>query len=160
MQAAISIITCRSACDFGEAAWHNLPAFISPTSRPMLRRHLQKIGSILGLLAILMATLAPTASQALNARDRLDAALVDHCSAQADASTSSGASDSHSLAFHWEACGYCGLLAHFPVVPPVPLAFATQAAFAHTAVVHASVSAPSVTPHLSAQPRAPPAAVI
>ncbi|MFL9867471.1 DUF2946 domain-containing protein [Paraburkholderia fungorum] len=129
----------------------------------MLRRHLQKIGSILGLLAILMATLAPTVSQALSAQERLDAALVDHCSAQTDALASSGTHDSldsHSLAFHWEACGYCGLLAHFPVVPPVPLAFATQAAFTHTVVVHTSVSAPSVTPHFYAQPRAPPAAVL
>ncbi|MFM0159461.1 DUF2946 domain-containing protein [Paraburkholderia sediminicola] len=126
----------------------------------MLRRHLQKIGSILGLLAILMATLAPTVSQALSAQERLDAALVDHCSAQADAPAGRATDTSHSLTLHWEACGYCGLLAHFPVVPPVPLAFATQAAFAHTAVVHASVSAPSVPPHLSAQPRAPPAAVL
>lgn len=126
----------------------------------MLRRHLQKIGSILGLLAILMTTLAPTVSQALSAQERFDATLVDHCSAQAETPARSGTSDSHSLAFHWEACGYCGLLAHFPVVPPVPLAFAAQAAFAHTVVVHASVGVPSVTPHLYAQPRAPPATVL
>jgi hypothetical protein len=37
----------------------------------MLRLRLQKIGSLLGLLAILMSTLAPTVSQALAAHDRL-----------------------------------------------------------------------------------------
>jgi hypothetical protein len=126
----------------------------------MLRRHLQKIGSILGLLAILMTTLAPTVSQALSAHDRLDAALSDLCSAQAAPSANGEAGASHSQTLHWEACGYCGLLAHVPVVPPVPVAFATQAAFAHTAVVHASVIGPSVTPVFSAQPRAPPVAVL
>ena len=129
----------------------------------MLRRHLQKIGSILGLLAILMATLAPTVSQALSAHERLDTALAALCSAQSEASTAAtgGESDtSHAPTLHWKACGYCGLLAHCPVVPPVPLAFATHAAFAHAAVVHASVTVPSIPPVLSAQPRAPPVAFL
>lgn len=126
----------------------------------MLRRHLQKIGSILGLLAILMTTLAPTVSQAFSAHDRLDAALSDLCSAQGSFSTDGDAGASHSQTLHWEVCGYCGMLAHFPVVPPVPVAFATQAAFAHAAVVHARVYGPSVTPVCAAPPRAPPVAVL
>ncbi|HZZ12650.1 MAG TPA: DUF2946 domain-containing protein [Paraburkholderia sp.] len=135
----------------------------------MLRRHLRKIGSILGLLAILMATLAPTVSQALSGHDRLDVALADLCSAQngesahgvAAPDAAAGApNSSHTPTLHLEACGYCGLLAHCPVVPPVPLAFATQAAFAYAAVVHASVTRPSIAPVRSAQPRAPPVAVL
>ena len=126
----------------------------------MLRRHLQKIGSILGLLAILMTTLAPTVSQALSAHDRLEAEEAELCSAQATPSANGDIGAAHSQMLHWEACGYCGLLAHFPVVPPVPVAFATQAAFAHAAVIHASVNGPSVTPVFSAQPRAPPVAVL
>jgi hypothetical protein len=42
----------------------------------MFRRRLQKIGSLLGLLAILMSTLAPTVSQALAAHDRVELALA------------------------------------------------------------------------------------
>lgn len=103
----------------------------------MLRRHLQKLGSILGLLAILMATLAPTVSQALSSHDRLDVALAEHCSAQqgigdTDPLNLLNPANPHPLTFHWQACGYCGLLAHFPVLPPAAIVFATPAAFAHT----------------------------
>ena len=121
----------------------------------MLRRPLQKLGSILGLLAILMATLAPTVSQALSAHDRLDAALAEHCSA-VQGVADAGQGDSHPLAFHWQACGYCGLLAHVPVVPPAAFVCAAQAVFSHPAIVHASPSTLSRPPVTSAQPRAPP----
>jgi hypothetical protein len=84
----------------------------------MLRLRLQKIGSLLGLLAILMSTLAPTISQALAAHDRLGQALATYCSA--DPANSQAAHDSkspNSSAFHWQACAYCGMLAHVPVLP-------------------------------------------
>src|ERR1700760_4395320 len=111
----------------------------------MLRRHLQKIGSILGLLAILMATLAPTVTQALSAHDRLNVALAERCSVLQGAADSEHG-PAHPLTFHWQACGYCGLLAHFPVVPPAGVVFATQAAFAHTVLVHASAGTHSLPP--------------
>ena len=58
--------------------------FLSCSTRSMLRLRLQKIGSLLGLLAILMSTLAPTVSQALAAHDRLGQALATYCSADPD----------------------------------------------------------------------------
>lgn len=122
----------------------------------MLRRHLQKIGSILGLLAILMATLAPTVSQALSSHDRLDVALAEHCSA-VQSLVDSDHGTPHPLTLHWQACGYCGLLAHFPIVPPAKLSFATHSMFAHAVVVYASVGIVSLPHVTSAQPRAPPA---
>ncbi len=121
----------------------------------MLRRHLQKIGSILGLLAILMATLAPTVSQALSAHNRLDAALAERCSA-IEGATDVGRAAPQPLIFHWQACGYCSLLAQVPVVPPANFAFATQAPFAHSAIVRVTASTLSIFPVTSAQPRAPP----
>jgi hypothetical protein len=124
--------------------------------RRMLRRHLQKIGSILGLLAILMATLAPTVSQALSSHERLDTALAERCTAAQDV-TDVERSAPHPLVFHWQACGYCGLLAHFPVVPPAGIVFVTQAVFAHAVTVHASANTRSISLVTSAQPRAPPA---
>lgn len=121
----------------------------------MLRRRLQKLGSILGLLAILMATLAPTVSQALSSHDRLDAALAEHCSALQGIGDTDPLNP-HPLTFHWQACGYCGLLAHFPVLPPTAIVFATPAVFAHTVAVHANTSTHLARPVISAQPRAPP----
>jgi hypothetical protein len=122
----------------------------------VLRRHLQKIGSLLGLLAILMATLAPTVSQALSSYERLDAALAERCTATQDA-TDFERSAPHPLTFHWQACGYCGLLAHFPAVPPVNTGFVAQVMFAHAVTVHASVGTWPTASVTSAQPRAPPA---
>ena len=124
----------------------------------MLRLHLQKLGSILGLLAILMAMLAPTVSQALSSHDRLDAALAEHCSALQSVGDTDPLNpvNPHPLTFHWQACGYCGLLAHFPVLPPAAIVFATPAAFAHSVAVQPNTSTHLARPIASAQPRAPP----
>ncbi|QCP48528.1 DUF2946 domain-containing protein [Trinickia violacea] len=124
----------------------------------MFRRRLQKIGSLLGLLAILMSALAPTVSQALASRDPVELALAAYCTAQpaSAADTGDGQSpESHAL-LHWQACAYCGLLAHVSVLPGVPATFtptltATRApVFAQREEVRA---APLFT---AAQPRAPP----
>jgi hypothetical protein len=83
----------------------------------MFHRRLRKIGSLLGLLAILMATLAPSVSQALASHDRLGQALNTYCSADpafTDAGT--GTSSPHSTSLHWQACDYCNLLAHSPLL--------------------------------------------
>ena len=99
---------------------HRGPVHQADTRRSTLRIHRsaevhrqslfhRKIGSILGLLAILMSTLAPTISQALAAHDRLGQALATYCSA--DPANSQAAHDSkspNSSAFHWQACAYCG----------------------------------------------------
>ena len=123
----------------------------------MLRLRLQKIGSLLGLLAILMSTLAPTVSQALAAHDRLGQALGTYCSAEPDNSpVAQNGKSSHSPAFHWQACAYCGMLAHIPVLPGTATVFAATLSVARAPVVamRDAVHIPLI--YTAAQPRAPP----
>jgi hypothetical protein len=123
----------------------------------MLRFRLQKIGSLLGLLAILMSTLAPTVSQALAAHDRLGQALATYCSADpANSQLAHDSKSSHSSAYHWQACAYCGMLAHVPVLPGTAAVFVAElsVARASVAVTHDPVHVPLF--YSAAQPRAPP----
>jgi hypothetical protein len=112
-----SIAVASFACQ-GVIAWHNRSDIIAGTYPPnMFHRRLRKIGSLLGLLAILVATLAPAVSQALASHDRLGQALNTYCSADpafTDAGT--GTSSPHSPPLHWQACAYCSLLAHSPLL--------------------------------------------
>jgi hypothetical protein len=123
----------------------------------MLSRFHQKIGSFLGLLAILMATLAPTVSQALAAsRDANDLTFV-ICSAQAapdDAPNQK--SDTHPAMPDGQACGYCNLLVHMPAVPTVRVAFAVTVWAIQHRVATRFESVSLVPPRTLAQPRAPP----
>jgi Protein of unknown function (DUF2946) len=123
----------------------------------MFRRRLLKIGSILGLLAILMTSIAPTISHALASHDRLGQALSTYCSADpAFSETGNSDSSSHSGALHSQACAYCGLLAHFPLLTGASVAFAAAVSVtsAPLPVVRAAVRA--VPRFIAAQPRAPP----
>ncbi|TKC83194.1 DUF2946 domain-containing protein [Trinickia terrae] len=125
----------------------------------MFRRRLQKIGSLLGLLAILMSTLAPTVSQALAARDRVDIALEAYCTAQpssAESRDNGQASGPHAL-LHWQACAYCGLLAHVPVLPGVYASFAAASMAARAPVFAQRSEVRAASFFTAAQPRAPPA---
>ncbi|WP_371881504.1 DUF2946 domain-containing protein [Caballeronia sp. S22] len=123
----------------------------------MLSRFHRKIGCLLGLLAILMSTLAPTVSHALAAsRDgtALSGAL---CSAQSTPGDPLGSRDvSHSLASHWQACGYCNLLAHMPALPSVQPTFAVTVWAIQHRVATRFESVRRVLPFTAAQPRAPP----
>ncbi|MGF6779384.1 DUF2946 domain-containing protein [Paraburkholderia sp. GAS334] len=126
----------------------------------MLRRRLQKIGSILGLLAILMATLAPTISQALQTNGRVDALLSVYCSAQGASDPADNLTGDHSSPHitlsHLQACGYCNLFAHAPALPSAETVFAgTVWVFQHRSVTRFE-SLRRVAPLTSAQPRAPP----
>jgi hypothetical protein len=126
----------------------------------MLRLRLQKIGSWLGLLAILMSTLAPTVSQALAAHDRLGEALATYCTAEPDnAPSGPSAQDgkhSHSPAFHWQACAYCGMLAHAPVLPGTVPTFAAAILVARAPIVASRDTLHVPLFYTAAQPRAPP----
>ncbi|WP_207005654.1 DUF2946 domain-containing protein [Trinickia mobilis] len=124
----------------------------------MFRRRFQKIGSLLGLLAILMSTFAPTVSQALAARDRVDLALEAYCTAQpASADAGDGQSpESHAL-LHWQACAYCGFFAHVPVLPGVPATFAATLTATRAPVVALHVEVRAAPLFTAALPRAPPA---
>lgn len=123
----------------------------------MLRLRLQKIGSWLGLLAILMSTLAPTVSQALAAHDRLGQALATYCSAEPDNSPAAHDGKSpHSPAFHWQACAYCGMLAHAPVLPGTATVFAAAVSVVRAPIVTTRVAIHVPLVYTAAQPRAPP----
>jgi DUF2946 family protein len=119
----------------------------------MQQRLFQKIGSLLGLFAILMATLAPTISQTLAASRHLDAL----CSAQALPDDGAGSfPGSHTQMSHGDACAYCSLLAHVPVVPSVQIPFSvTIWLIEHRRAVRFD-TVRRVEPLTSSQPRAPP----
>ncbi|ABE30886.1 hypothetical protein DR64_4237 [Paraburkholderia xenovorans LB400] len=153
-----------------------------------MSRFYRKIGSWLGLFAILMATLAPTISHTLAARSDESAMSGEHCDMPSMASTGSmdsmdsmpsmsamqdDAPDASSVASatsgqrgsdhtrhtamsDGDACGYCSLLAHMPVVPSVEALFVvTVRALQHTAATRFE-SVRRVEPLTFAQPRAPP----
>jgi hypothetical protein len=125
----------------------------------MSSRFHRKIGSILGLLAILMATLAPTISQAIAAsRGAYDpaAALCPAQTASPPDTREDDPADAHILASHWHACGYCSLLAHFPVLPASPSTFALTVAAIEQRIATRLKSVALVAPFKTAQPRAPP----
>ena len=84
----------------------------------MLSRFHRKIGSILGLLAILMVTLAPTVSQALAASRGESTVSSAHCSMPSMRDhVPDIRSAPYSLMSDGQACCYCGLLAHMYLRP-------------------------------------------
>ncbi|CAE6751475.1 DUF2946 domain-containing protein [Paraburkholderia aspalathi] len=145
----------------------------------MLSRFHRKIGSWLGLFAILMATLAPTISHSLAARNGGEAGMGgEHCSMPSmasmpdtgamssmpsmpsmhdQASDDSGSKHAqHAAMSDGDACGYCSLLAHMPAVPSVEaLFFVTVRAVQHTVATRFE-RVRRVEPLTFAQPRAPP----
>ncbi|MEX3899829.1 DUF2946 domain-containing protein [Paraburkholderia sp. BR10954] len=151
----------------------------------MLNRRYRKIGSWLGSLAILLATLAPTISQTLSAHRHADAMMGEHCQmasmddmasmpgmrmqddtpelTQAIANPPDNTDDTGNptdkhAQMSGDACGYCSLLAHLPVMPSVGMLFvAAVRARQHTAVTRDN-SVRRVEPLTFAQPRAPPSA--
>ncbi|WP_408176537.1 DUF2946 domain-containing protein [Paraburkholderia dipogonis] len=146
-----------------------------------MSRFYRKIGSWLGLFAILMATLAPTISHTLAARSDESAMSAEHCdmpsmasmgsmdSMQDDTpdatSVTSSAPDpagdkhaDHTAVSDGDLCGYCSLLAHMPAVPSVEALFVvTVRAVQHTVATRFE-SVRRVEPLTFAQPRAPPSA--
>lgn len=121
----------------------------------MLRLRLQKLGSLLGLIAILMSTLAPTISQALAARDRLNSELQVYCTVAGTSSTSAPGDRSHP-ALHLDACAYCGLAAHLLALPSVGPLPAASLPLAQALPVIGASAAPTLVRYRTAQPRAPP----
>ncbi|WP_321784513.1 DUF2946 domain-containing protein [Paraburkholderia sp. J94] len=80
----------------------------------MFRRSI-RVTAWLGILAILLAVLAPLGSQLIE-REQVPTDVL--CSA-ASHDESPGSAASHSgkqLAVHLDACGYCSLLAHSPAL--------------------------------------------
>jgi hypothetical protein len=112
-------------------------------------------GSFLGLLAILMATLAPAISHSLAATHGGESGM--HClmpSMQHNAPDAQ--SHAHALIPDGDACGYCSLLAHMPAVIAPQLVFmqVIQAVLHRSATPYESIRL--VEPLKPGQPRAPP----
>jgi Protein of unknown function (DUF2946) len=120
----------------------------------MLARAHQRLGIWIGLLAILMATLAPSISHLL-AANRLPDAL---CSVRAvnDDGGASHDSPQHSMTGLGDDCGYCSLFAHMPAVPSIEASFiAIVWAIEHRKAISFK-SVRRLEPLASSQPRAPP----
>jgi len=123
----------------------------------MVARFHRKIGSLMGLLAILMAIFAPAVSQTLAANrngSALSAALCSTRSTSADAPANDD--PAHSMASHQHVCGYCNLLAHLPALPGAQPVFAIAASQIRQRIANRFVSARRVPSFAAAQPRAPP----
>jgi hypothetical protein len=127
------------------------------TVAQMLSGFYRKVGALLGLFAILMATLAPTISQAV-AQQRDVSLLTDWvCSAQATPEHQGEAkSGTHALSDHWQACGYCSLLAHIPPAPAVQPTFATTVWAIQHRIATRFEQVRRIAAFTAAQPRAPP----
>jgi Protein of unknown function (DUF2946) len=141
-----------------------------------LSRFYQKIGSWLGLLAILMATLAPTISHSLALHGSGGTAMEgEHCAMPEMASMPSmdsmpamapapdhasgqtaGKSTQHSSMSGDDVCGYCSLLAHMPVVPSIEALFSVAVRALQHTVATRFERVRRVEPLTFAQPRAPP----
>ncbi|PCE30773.1 DUF2946 domain-containing protein [Burkholderia ubonensis] len=117
----------------------------------------RKIGSILGLLAILMATLAPTVSQSLSSERQFVAVSGAFCTVQ-NGSDMAGADHSPlpAKAVHWQACAYCGLLADMPVLLGGTSGFVPTDWAARPTSTPRLQTPRSVFHFGAAQPRAPP----
>jgi hypothetical protein len=123
----------------------------------MFRVRIQKLGSLIGLLAILMAVLAPTISQALASNHRLSDALATYCSVESVGDSSRHDSKAHhSATAHWQACAYCNLLTDLPTLPGGAAPVAVTLSVAQAPVPQAPVEIRAAAVHTAAQPRAPP----
>ncbi|HEX7912379.1 MAG TPA: DUF2946 domain-containing protein [Paraburkholderia sp.] len=116
----------------------------------------RKLGSILGLFAILMATLAPTVSHVLAEHNRLEGLLGTYCSALATPNDGAPEPTDHQPALHLEACAYCGLLAHMPVLPSGKTDLVPATRVTRRAAVPYQPEVRGAFSFTSAQPRAPP----
>ncbi|RQZ27797.1 DUF2946 domain-containing protein [Burkholderia sp. Bp9017] len=123
----------------------------------MLSRRLRKIGSLIGMLAILMTALAPTISQALTTQGRVDALLAGYCTAGPVVGDHRTHAPSKSLQAHLQACGYCNLLAHTPALPAPELTFAAHVRVIQHREATRFESLRRALALTAAQPRAPPA---
>lgn len=121
----------------------------------MRSRLIRMIGSFLGLLAILMVTLAPVVSHVLDTTRNGGGASAMHCampSMQHDHAQTSHAP----LHDAPDACGYCSLFAHMPAVTTPPVLFAQIVEAVLLPRVTRFESVRLVEPLKAGQPRAPP----
>ncbi|MBN3786776.1 DUF2946 domain-containing protein [Burkholderia sp. Ac-20353] len=127
----------------------------------MPSRRRQTIGAFLGMFAILMSMVAPTVSQALHGAHGGVHEHMHHAHHVADITHPAHAqhfahhhgSDPSQLC---DACPYCGLIAHSPVLPGVPVTSHVAPPPARFPMPVAAVAFRPYTVLTPAQPRAPP----
>ncbi|SAK97166.1 MFS transporter [Caballeronia hypogeia] len=121
----------------------------------MSRVRLHRLGSLLGLLAILMLTLASTVSQELASHHPLGDALAMYCSSEGEGASATHDSKSlHSATGHGQVCPYCSLLAHATELPGSAVVFAAPPMAVPTAVAVASTLVHAILPYTGASARA------
>ncbi|SAL22148.1 DUF2946 domain-containing protein [Caballeronia humi] len=113
---------------------------------------IRKIGGIVGLLAILLTTLVPAASQMIE-RGRIESTLASFCSAGVS-SNPKQTPDDH--AAHWQACGYCSFTAHTPFMAPPKHTQRAASIEGSARIATGRVATTPYAPILAAKPRAPP----
>ncbi|SAK63652.1 MFS transporter [Caballeronia temeraria] len=119
----------------------------------MTRNARNRFVAWLGIAAMWLAIVAPVISQTLAARNAADPHAV-LCTV--DASTADAHEGHHDAASHFDACSYCGLLAHNP---PIVTGVAHEAARVERVVrapIYAHVGGFFSKSFNAASPRAPP----
>ncbi|SAK94590.1 hypothetical protein AWB77_05426 [Caballeronia fortuita] len=123
----------------------------------MTRTARNRIVAWLGIAAMWLAIVAPVVSQTLAARDIAGDPQALLCAV--DAAAADAHAGHHDAAKHFDACSYCGLLAHdLPVVMRIAheLTLTERVARASVSVNVVTAAAKSFN---AARPRAPPAFV-
>ncbi|MDR5762068.1 DUF2946 domain-containing protein [Caballeronia sp. LZ035] len=121
----------------------------------MRRRLHQRTGSLLALFAMLLITFAPAISQLLAAHARATDFTAELCSAHATPTDEPHRSDAP-VHLDGQACGYCHVFAHAPVLPTVRLAFSLDIPARQSVAEAPARDTRRATYFSPAQPRAPP----
>jgi hypothetical protein len=116
----------------------------------------QKIGSLLGLFTILLVVFAPLVSQTLRANDPAALALSSLCIASESPFEHQGPDHQPAHGLDDQACAYCGLALHVPILPSVSFAVRLLPAPIAFALPERVAALLPFRPVSSAQPRGPP----
>lgn len=127
-----------------------------------MRRFHFRLGSLLGTLALLMATLAPVVSHLLAAntlpaaQSAVERAPCGMPSMERHVHGASGGADTHAAPGDMQDCGYCSFFAHLPVVPGVPVTLLLVGRLVQSRIAAQFESVRLVAPASHIQARAPP----
>ncbi|WP_112169669.1 DUF2946 domain-containing protein [Paraburkholderia unamae] len=127
-----------------------------------MRRFHLTLGSLLGTLALLMATLAPVVSHVLAAQaaqttqGETERAPCGMPSMQQHAHGAHSDTGMHAAPGDMQDCGYCSLFAHLPVMPGVPAAMVLVGRLVQARIAARFDSVRLVEPVSHVHARAPP----
>lgn len=110
----------------------------------------RRLTAWLGIIAMWLAVVMPVMSQTLEHAERTSDPFAALCTIDATGHAHS------SVAGHLDACGYCDMLAHHPVVASTHFVATTTSSVAHTLTVALSEGILPNATFPSGRPRAPP----